>query len=126
MQKKAIRAVNALEYNAHTNNYFKSMSILKLYDLFNYQTAIYFHKALHLPDFDTGLNRTLEYQFNIHDHHTRNRNNFNIKRFNIKRSKFNIQHSGTRLFNSLPRALREGMALSKFKSSLKQHYLSKY
>ena len=35
VQKKAIRATNNLQYRDHTNNYFKSIEILKLTEIIN-------------------------------------------------------------------------------------------
>ena len=126
LQKKSIRAINNLEYRAHTNNYFKSSSILKLSDLFNYQTLIYFHKTLNQPNFDPSLKSTLNYSSNIHNHNTRNRNQILPQHFNIKKSKFNIKYSGIKLHNSLPDSISSIKSLFKFKKKLREHYVSKY
>ena len=46
LQKKAIRAINCLSYNSHTNDYFKSMNLLKLEDMYK-QRALFFYIQIH-------------------------------------------------------------------------------
>ena len=73
LQKKFIRAIHNLVYNAHTNEYFKQDSILKLHDL--YKTQI----CTHLFSYSLPSNNEFHYRLhshaNIHNHYTRNRHN---------------------------------------------------
>ena len=46
VQKKAIRLISKIGYRKDTNNYFKSMNILKLDDLFKIQVCSYVYKTL--------------------------------------------------------------------------------
>ena len=126
LQKKSIRAICNLDYSAHTNDHFKSLSILKLYDLYQYQTLIYFYKALNLPNYDPTLNNFLTTSSNIHNHETRNKNMITPKNYNLNKTKFNIKHNGTKLFNSLPTDIKQSSSLFKFKNRLKKYYLCKY
>ena len=41
LQKKAVRAINNLAYNEHTNAYFKCNKIRKLYDQYKLQVSNY-------------------------------------------------------------------------------------
>ena len=126
LQKKAIRAIFNLEYQSHTNNYFKQMSTLKLSDLFKYQTSIYIYKSLNLPNFDLSLKNSLQFQSTIHDHYTRSNNQIAYSHYNLKKSKFNMKHHGTKIFNSLPDKIVQSNSLFKFKRQLKAHLLSQY
>ena len=47
MQKKAIRAINNLSYNDHTNDFFFNMKILKVHELYHMQIAKYFYRLKH-------------------------------------------------------------------------------
>ena len=47
LQKNAIRAINNLAYNEHTNAYFKCDKILKLSDQHKLQVLNYIFQALH-------------------------------------------------------------------------------
>ena len=47
LQKKAIRAINNLAYNEHTNAYFKCNKILKLSDQYKLQVSNYVFQVLH-------------------------------------------------------------------------------
>ena len=47
LQKKAIRAINNLAYNDHTNAYFKCNKILKLSDQYKLQVSNYVFQVLH-------------------------------------------------------------------------------
>ena len=126
LQKKTIRAINNLEYRAHTNNYFKSSSILKLPDLFNYQTLKYFHKTLNQQNFDPSLKSLLQYSSSVHNHNIRNQNQILPQYHKIKKSKFNIKHNGTKLFNLLPVSISSIKSTHKFKKQLKNYYVSLY
>ena len=46
-QKKAMRAINNLAYNEHTNTYFKCGKILKLSDQYKLQVSNYVFQVLH-------------------------------------------------------------------------------
>ena len=126
LQKKTIREINNLDYRSHTNNYLKSSSILKLPDLFNYQTLKYFYKTLNQENFDQSLKSLLQYSSNVHNHNTRNQNQILPQHYKIKKSKFNIKHNGTKLFNSLPASISSIKSPHKFNKQLKDYYVSLY
>ena len=52
LQKRAIRVINRKQYNSHTDPLFKASKILKLSDLFEYQSALFMYDYLHnsLPE----------------------------------------------------------------------------
>ena len=47
LQNKAMRAINNLAYNEHTNSYFKYNKILKLSDQYKLQVSNYIFQVLH-------------------------------------------------------------------------------
>ena len=70
LQKKAIWAINNLQYRDHTNFYFKSMKILKSTEVYKHKSCVILYKTL-LQNFDPVLYRKLYIQRDIHTHNTR-------------------------------------------------------
>ena len=71
LQKKAIQAINSLGYNHHTNEFFKSMEMLKREDIFKQRLLVYMFK-----------NQNLTTYSDIHSYNTRQRHDLVIPRFN--------------------------------------------
>ena len=72
LQRKSVRAIHGLPYNAHTNDYFKTDGILKLDNSYNLHICSHAYKIINGPftEFSTcfvPLN-------SIHNYNTRNRN----------------------------------------------------
>ena len=125
LQKRAIRAINSLDYNDHTNSYFKSCDILKLDDQYKLQVSSYIYKLLY-QNADCELKSKLSLNLDIHDHNTRQQNHINIPRINRARSKFSLFHNGFKIWNSLPENLRKIDSLTKFRNKNKSYYNNKY
>ena len=47
-QKKAIRIVCNVKYRDHTPELYYNMKLLTIYQIINFQTGIYMHKAFHM------------------------------------------------------------------------------
>ena len=125
IQKKAIRTINNLEYNAHTNDYFKSNEILKLEDQYRLQTVTYIYKVLN-SNIDPSIYSKLCRNSDIHQHYTKSNNKFKIMRVNRSRSKNIICHNGILFWNTIPEQIKESKSLFKFKKMVKSFYLNKY
>ena len=93
LQKKAIRAINNLDYNEHTNEYFISNHLLKLENQFELQTLIYMYKSINL-NFDEEVGSRLNQLAGVHDHNTQSCNKLSVTRVNRSRSKNLICHNG--------------------------------
>ena len=125
LQKKAVRAINNLEYNSHTNDYFKLDNMLKLDEQYKMQTSTYIYKLLNL-NADTELSSKIKINADIHNHNTRQSNKLNIPRINRARSKFSILQNASKSWNSLPDKIRTLDSINKFKKHTKSYYLGKY
>ena len=55
LQKRTIRCINSLDYNAHTGPIFCTMKILHLYKLYEFCVGIYMYKTIHIANFDHYL-----------------------------------------------------------------------
>lgn len=125
IQKKSVRCINLLPYNAHTSQYFKKMNVLNLYDLFNYQIAIFMYQTINKnanPELSTALCRHV----NIHNHNTRFSSSYVIPRFNRTKSKHCIHYRGVKIWNDLPDFIKKCSSLTSFKKNIKHYFCSKY
>ena len=115
LQKKSIRAINSLGFNAHTSEYFKSMKLLKLEDIFKLKILI--------PMF---TDRNFETNQEIHSHNTRNRMAAAVPYFNRAKSQSTWLYQKIQLWNSLPSEITSANSVTIFKSRLKNHFVSLY
>ena len=118
LQKRAIRAIYKLPYNAHTNAYFKSAGILKVNDIYRYQIGIIFFNSVR--DGSCFLNSR------DHDHNTRYRDNLIVPRMSRSKSQACWLYQGGILWNSLPETLRQSKSIKTYKCSLKEWFVSTY
>ena len=125
LQKRACRAVFSLEYNSHTNDYFKQMKFLKLEDLYNFQVAVFMFKTLYLNQ-NCYFRRALSNYESIHSHATRHSNNFILPLFTKSRSQFSIHFKMVKIWNDLPSHLRIKCSLPCFKKKLREWFLDRY
>ena len=126
LQKKAIRAMNNLDYNEHTNNYFKSNRILKLEDQFKLQVSNYIYKLLNCNNIDTEISSKLMTHHQIHHRETRHGEQLNVMRIKRSKSKNIIYHNGVKIWNSVPSKIKSLNTRTKFKISLKKLYVDSY
>ena len=73
LQKKALRAINNLANNEHTNAYFKCKKILKLSDQYKLQVSNNIFQVLH-SNIDEEIESSLLINNQIHSHNTRTYN----------------------------------------------------
>ena len=126
LQKKAIRAINQLEYNQHTNEYFISNNILKLEDQYKLQISNYIYILLNSNYIDIEISSKLIPNIEIHNHDTRGGQNLNIMRVNKSKSKNCIYHNGAKIWNSLPDLAKNSNSILKFKKVAKKFFHEKY
>ena len=115
LQKKSIRAINCLPYASHTNEFFKSMNLLKIEDLYNQRVLLYMYKS--------DLTHATEPN---HNYATRNAYNIVLPRFNRSRSQCTIFYKGIILWNNLPEDIKIIRRENTFKSSVKALLINGY
>ena len=115
LQKKAIRAINALDYNHPTNDFFKSMEILKVKDIYQQRLLLSMFK---IQNFTTHAD--------LHSYNTRQRQDIVLPRFNRTRSQTSFFYKGIVAWNSIPMEIRSLQFLNAFKNALKHYFLSEY
>ena len=124
LQKKAIRAIHNIGYLAHTNEYFKQDKILKAEEIFKLQVSSKMYAYINSDDNEF---RHRYYSFaSIHNHHTRNRNNLVIPRYNKTSSQSCFLYQSTNEWSNVPLTIQYAPSIQSFKRRLKLHYCSLY
>ena len=101
LQKKAIRTINNLAYNEHTNAYFKCNKILKLSDQYKLKISNYIFQVLH-SNIDEEMKSSLLINNQIHCHNTKTNNQMSIFCVNRSKLKHCVLHNGMITWNSQP------------------------
>jgi len=101
LQKKSIRAIHSLPYNAHTNDYFKSNKILKVHDLYKLNICSLFYRYTQ-PSVDLPSAVRLQTISSIHTYNTRHNHNLLTPRYNLTKSQSSFLYNSTHAWNSIP------------------------
>ena len=123
LQKKSIRAIYDLNYNDHTNDYFKCNSILKLKDLYNVRACSLVFKYIRLNE-NNDLNLTCH--SDVHRYNTRNANKLVAPRYNRTATKSTYMYRSVNEWNTLPENLTHIDSIRKFIPNLKKYYIGLY
>ena len=124
-QKKAIRAICQLEYNAHTSVHFKSLNILKLHDIYRVSLCSSRFKQLKNPSL-YGLSSRFVRNDDLHSYPTRNRTSYSIPLYHRSASQSCYLYQASVEFNNLPSSLRECSSLFTFRKNLKKSFIDLY
>jgi len=125
LQKKAIRAINKCQYNAHTNHLFQKMKILKLNELYDLQVSTFMFKYMNslIPN---PLKTLFVLNKQLHSYNTRNRNNPIVPMHRTELGKKCVAHMGPIIWNKVPDNIKETKTLKSFRSLLKISLLKRY
>ena len=117
LQKKIIRIISKVSFDAHTGVLFKEQEILKFSDIYLYQIGkfMYLFKRGLLPNYFRDM-FTLASQ--IHSYNTRNSSLFYIPHCRTNFRKFSIRFQGPTFFNSLSREIQNSESISLFAKRL--------
>ena len=123
LQKKVIKIISNVPFDAHTDNLFRDHQILKFNDIYLFQTAKFmflYTKGL-LPN---TFNNMFTLTNQIHSYNTRNSNCFYIFpcRTNIRR--FSIRFRGPQFYNSLNQVIQKCESVGLFSKLLKEFLLA--
>ena len=125
LQKKVIRAVFNLDFNAHTNQHFKQSFILKCKELYTFNLSSHLYKLLKNRNNDY-LAQYLRSYSELHNHNTRNNSSLIIPRFNLSTSQNSFVYQSIKSWNSLPLTIQKSSSICTFNSKLKKYYSAQY
>ena len=116
LQKRIIRILAKVPFDAHTDPIFKEFQLLKFEEIYFLQLGIFMFKySIHsLPkNFDDMFPRINE----IHGCNTRRAREFYLTKCRTKLRQFSIIYQGPSFYNSLISDIRDTSSLSRFKSN---------
>ena len=123
-QKKAVRAVNCLDYNEHTADYFKSMKLFNVMSLYQFRCSLYLFKILSDHSYNPYF---FNYINNIsHDHHhlTRNSSQLTLPLLRKSKSQSSFVYSTIKYYNIIPIDIKNSSTIDEFKRRLKEYILN--
>ena len=119
-QNKIIRFILNKEYDTPVAEMMGSMGWLNVKQLITYHT-LKFISQLRLGQLSSYLYEGIQYNFEVHDCNTRNRNNMRLSRMKTDLQKKSVFFKGFKLFIQLPAELKECHSGEIFKRLLKMH-----
>ena len=125
LQKKSIRAIYSLPYNAHTNDYFKINNLLKVHELYKLNLCSLVYRYTQ-PSVDLPSAVRFQTMANIHAHDTRNSHNLVAPRYNLAKSQSSFLYNAINEWNSISAEIQNCTSLKTFKCHLREHYCSSY
>lgn len=126
LQKKAIRCMNFLDSRQHTADYFTSMKLLFLPDIFKFRISLYMCKVLVDSSYDLNLSRKLLTLQDQHEHLTRRRGDFLIPRYRKEKTRSHIHYLSVSVWNNIPNSIKELKTFSSFKRTYKNFLVSSF
>ena len=125
LQKRAIRIISKADYRCDTLPLFNNLGLLKFPDIVLKDTAIMMHKVatqkvpMRLASMFTNL-------CSIHQHKTRQHDDFYCPKFKTNIKKFSFSVIGCKTWNSLSDELKSCKSLEMFKRNIKREILKTY
>ena len=125
LQKKSIRAICDLSYNAHTNECFKTLKLLKIDEIFTENIAVYIYNTLKMGQ-NANVSDALVHHRSIHDHNTRNRDQLVLPRNQKSRTQKGFLFRGIKEWNNINQEIKNSKNVRAFRRNVKNFLLSKY
>ena len=125
LQKKSIRAICNLSFNAHTRNHFKNLKLLTVDDIFKENISIFVYKSLKM-DQNIAISGSFICHSDIHVYDTRNRDQLVLPRSRKSRTQKGFLIRGIKIWNELSIELKSLRTLKLFKMNIKNHLLENY
>ena len=125
LQKKSIRAICSLAYNAHTNDHFKTLKLLKLDEIFTENISVFIFNTLKM-----GQNANISDAFithrNMHDYNTRNREHLVLPRNHKSRTQKGFLFRGIKEWNKINPQIKNSNNVRVFRKKVKNLLVSTY
>ena len=123
VQKKFCRIITFSAFQAHSKPLFRQLGLSSVYDIFRFQLAMFMYRCINniLP-----FNKSFNFVANdaSYRHETRNRSNLHIVYCRTTCRWLTVQIQGPKIWNSLPRYLRDIPSFIPFKIQIKKYILS--
>ena len=124
-QKRAIRAICRLDYNAHTNDHFKQHNILKLDDIYKLNLCSTVFSQLQNPS-NFSVSDRLVRNSDIHNYNTRSRDDFIVPYYSRSSSQSCFLYQASTEWNLIPQTVKDSHSTHGFRKKLKKYILDLY
>lgn len=124
-QKKAVRAICRLDYNAHTNDHFKEHKILKLEDIYKLNLCTSMFKQLQYPE-NYAISELFARNSDNHNFNTRSQNDFSIPFYARTSSQSCYLFQASTEWNQVPRSIQDSRTPYAFKKNFKKYFIDLY
>ena len=118
LQKRAVRLISNTSYLAHTSTLFCRLGILKIFDIYKFQTLCFIYKYRNRYP---GFSEIVFANTTSSVHNTRQINKMFVPRYRTNVRGVSIKISGPQMWNKLPPAIVSSESIFIFKSLLTQH-----
>ena len=129
LQKKSLRIIANVGYNAHTGPIFKSLFLLKLEDIYRLNVLKFYYRHCHNqlpPYFQRFIFKT---RGDVHHHDTRQKNLINITKVRTVVAENTLRHISCKIINESLQCILEKIykhSLQGFNSYVKLQYINSY
>ena len=122
LQKRIVRICLMSDFNAHSIPLFQQLQFLNIFQLNQYciSLMVFKHKTDKLP---INLTTMMKCKKSVHNYNTRNPDNYFIEKCLSTNCLFTFRHTGPKIWNSLPRDIRDTAFLNSFKSKIKKYFI---
>ena len=129
LQKKIVRILCDAKYNAHTEPLFKSLSLLKIEDMFKMCCLEFYYKHCNgmLPPYFQAFN--FDRQSDRHSYNTRHNSRLVVNPVRTQLAKRCVRHEVISVVNSTEKIILDKIhthSAQGFKNYIKKYYLDKY
>ena len=124
LQKKAVRLICRSPYNAHTDELFRNLSVIKLFDIYVYVVSIFMFKFVSGKALSIYKSMFV-YNFEIHSRETRYMLHFHRPYYRLSSSMRFIKNTGCVIWNKIAHLFVEPFDLKKMKNYMKTYLVLK-
>jgi hypothetical protein len=130
LQKKAVRAISNVRYNAHTGIIFKTLGLLRCTDICVLQCFKFCYKLEHelLPEYFKHGDIFVRHS-SIHSYGTRGTNNYSLPQINHEYAKTSIRYKIAAFFNQMKPEIKSKIythSMCGFKIYVKNYLFNQY
>ena len=127
LQKRAVRNITLSDFRDHSAPLFKDLKLLRVTDIYLLNLGIFMYK--HSMGILPKIFRLISYFTKRHDYHnymTRNTDDYQLTKNNIKFSSKSVRSAGPDYWNKLNSDVKKSKTLDTFKIKLKEATIMTY
>ena len=125
IQKRAIRNILNVPYNAPSTPLFKKLNIPKLYDMYSIELGKFMY-CFYTDRLPQPLSTLFTRNIDIHNRNTRNKFDPRITTSKLNITSRTFLHQGPKLWSELHDNTKHAISINSFKFKIRQQYINNY